>query len=307
MCVLSDVEAWRNKVAHSAAAILLGGLLTGGTALAQGQKTGGPTPSSPEAEVYFFKLKDGDVVSPKLKINFGLRNMGVAPAGSDRDNSGHHHIIVDAETPPLDQPIPNDFNHLHFGAGQTEAEIVLKPGEHTLQLIMGDKSHIPHSPPVMSPRIRVRVAEAVARKPAPKDARVYFVGLENGAVIRPQATLHFGLIKMGVAPAGIDNPNTGHHHVLVDTKLSPLDKPIPNDFNHLHFGAGQTEATITLPLGKHTLQLLFADENHVPHDPAIMSAPIEVTVTQTEPSSGRSSRRSPRRIHSKPRENWSPR
>lgn len=307
MCVLNNVEAWRGKVAYSVAAVLISGLLAGETALAQGQKTGGPTPSGPGAEVYFFNLKDGDVVSPKLKINFGLRNMGVAPAGSDRENSGHHHIIVDAETPPLDQPIPNDFNHLHFGAGQTEAEIVLKPGEHTLQLIMGDKNHVPHTPPVMSPRIRVRVAEAVARKPAPKDARVYFVGLENGAVIRPQVTLHFGLIKMGVAPAGIDNPNTGHHHVLVDTKLPPLDKPIPNDFNHLHFGAGQTEATVTLPLGKHTLQLLFADENHVPHDPAIMSAPIVVTVTQTEPSSGRPARRTPRRSDGSSRQNWNPR
>ena len=85
-------------------------------------------------------MKDGDVVPSKLKINFGLRNMGVAPAGSDRDNSGHHHVIVDAETPPLDQPIPNDFNHLHFGSGQTEADIVLRPGEHTLQLIWATRT-----------------------------------------------------------------------------------------------------------------------------------------------------------------------
>lgn len=299
MGLVNNVKAWRGTVALSVTAVLVGGLLAGGTAHAQGQTAGGPTPSPPGAEVYFFGLKDGDVVPSKLKINFGLRNMGVAPAGSDRDNSGHHHVIVDAETPPLDQPIPNDFNHLHFGSGQTEADIVLRPGEHTLQLIMGDKNHVPHTPPVMSPRIRVRVADTVARKPAPKDAKVYFVGLENGAVIRPDVTLHFGLLKMGVAPAGVDNPNTGHHHVLVDTKLPPLDKPIPNDFNHLHFGAGQTAATITLTPGKHTLQLLFADENHVPHDPAIMSAPIEVTVTTTEQSSGQSSGQSYRRNYNR--------
>ena len=82
----------------------------------------------------------------KLKLYFGLRNMGIAPAGSDRENSGHHHLLIDTQLPPLDKPIPNDFNHLHFGAGQTEAEITLKPGEHTLQLLMGDKDHIPHSP-----------------------------------------------------------------------------------------------------------------------------------------------------------------
>ena len=85
---------------------------------------------------------------------------------------------------------------------------------------------------------------------------------------------------MGVAPAGIEKANTGHHHVLVNTKVPPLDLPIPNDFNHLHFGAGQTEATINLPLGTHTIQLLLGDENHVPHNPPVMSKPIKVTVTR---------------------------
>ena len=206
--------------------------------------------------------------------------MGVAPAGSDRENSGHHHLLVDTELPPLDQPIPNDFNHLHFGAGQTETEVTLKPGAHTLQLLMGDKDHIPHTPPVMSPLIRVRVVDPSARKPAPPDARVYFVGLEDGSVLPQKATIHFGLVNMGVAPAGIDRPNTGHHHLLIDTKLPPLDEPIPNDFNHLHFGAGQTEAIVTLSPGRHTLQLLLGDENHVPHNPPIMSKPIRVYVAK---------------------------
>src|SRR6516165_3608131 len=76
-------------------------------AMAQERRTGGPTPSGPGAEVYFVDLKDGATVPAKLKIYFGLRNMGVAPAGSDRENSGHHHLLVDTELPPLDQPIPN--------------------------------------------------------------------------------------------------------------------------------------------------------------------------------------------------------
>jgi Domain of unknown function (DUF4399) len=83
-----------------------------------------------------------------------------------------------------------------------------------------------------------------------------------------------------VAPAGIDRPNTGHHHLLIDTTLPPLDEPIPNDFNHLHFGAGQTEAIVTLSPGRHTLQLLLGDENHVPHNPPIMSKPIRVYVAK---------------------------
>jgi hypothetical protein len=243
--------------------------------------SGGPTQSPPGAEVYFAELKDGAVLAPKITVHFGLKNMGVAPAGSDRPNSGHHHLLVDTELPPLDQPIPNDFNHLHFGAGQTQAEVTLKHGEHTLQLLMGDKDHIPHTPPVMSPRIKVRVADPSTRKPAPADARVYFVGMQDWSVLPQKATIRFGLVNMGVAPAGIEKVNTGHHHLLIDAKLPPLDLPIPNDFNHLHFGAGQTEATVTLPLGTHTLQLLLGDENHVPHNPPVMSKPIKVVVTRT--------------------------
>jgi len=242
---------------------------------------GGPTPSAPGAEVYFTELKDGAVVSPKVTIHFGLKNMGVAPAGSDRANSGHHHVLIDTDLPPLDQPIPNDFNHLHFGAGQTEATVTLKPGEHTLQLLFADKDHIPHNPPLFSKRIKVRVVDPSLRTPAPADAKLYFVGLHDGSVLPEKATIHFGLLNMGVAPAGINKPNTGHHHLLIDTPLPPMDQPIPNDFQHLHFGAGQTEATVTLTPGKHTLQLLLGDANHVPHNPPVMSKPITVTVTKS--------------------------
>jgi Domain of unknown function (DUF4399) len=243
--------------------------------------TGGPTKSPPGAEVYFADLKDGAIIPPKATIYFGLKNMGVAPAGSDRENSGHHHLLIDTELPPLDKPIPNDFNHLHFGGGQTQAEVSLKPGEHTLQLLFGDKDHVPHTPPVTSSRIKVRVVDPALRKPAPADAKVYFVGLQDGATIPQKATIRFGLVGMGVAPAGIEKPNTGHHHLLIDAKLPPLDLPIPNDFNHLHFGAGQTEATVTLPPGRHTLQLVLGDENHVPHNPPVMSKPIRVLVSRT--------------------------
>jgi hypothetical protein len=242
--------------------------------------TGGPTPSAPGAEVYFADLKDGAVIPPQVTVPFGLKNMGLAPAGSAREYSGHHHLLIDTDLPPLDQPIPNDFNHLHFGTGQSETTLALKHGEHTLQLLLGDKDHIPHTPPVMSPRIKVRVVDPSLRTPAPADARVYFVALTDGVVLPQTAILRFGLINMGIAPAGIERANTGHHHLLIDSKLPPMDEPIPNDFNHLHFGAGQTEATVTLPPGKHTLQLLLGDANHVPHNPPVMSKPVNVTVTR---------------------------
>jgi hypothetical protein len=281
MDVLKKVAGKPGWLTSHVAATLFVAIASCGPVFSQGQRTGGPTPSAPGAEVYFIDLKDGTTVPPNLKIYFGLRNMGVAPAGSDRQNSGHHHLLIDTELPPLDQPIPNDFNHLHFGAGQTETEITLKPGAHTLQLLMGDKDHIPHTPPVMSPVVRVRVVDPSARKPAPPEARVYFVGLDDGSVLPQKATIRFGLVNMGVAPAGIDRPNTGHHHLLIDAKLPPLDEPIPNDFNHLHFGAGQTEATVTLSPGRHTLQLLLGDENHVPHNPPVMSKQIRVYVARS--------------------------
>src|SRR5262249_9763865 len=155
--------------------------------------------------------------------HFGLKNMEVAPAGTARVNTGHHHLLIDTDLPPLDQPIPNDFNHLHFGAGQTETELALKPGEHTLQLLLGDKDHVPHTPAVLSSRLKVRVVDPSLRRPSPPDARVYFVGLHDGSVLPERAPIHFGLENMGVAPAGIDRPNTGHHHLLIDTELPPLD------------------------------------------------------------------------------------
>jgi hypothetical protein len=243
---------------------------------------GGPTPSAADASVYFADLKDGAVVPPKFTIHFGLRNMGVAPAGSDRANAGHHHVLIDADLPPLDEPIPNDFNHLHFGAGHTEATVTLKPGEHTLQLLFGDKDHIPHDPPLFSERIKVRVTDPSSRQAAPADARVYFVGLKDGDTVPQKTTIRFGLINMGVAPAGIQKPGTGHHHLLIDAELPPFDQPISNDFHHLHFGAGQTEATVNLPLGTHKLQLLLGDADHIPHNPPVYSEPITVTVVKGE-------------------------
>lgn len=291
---LHNLPDVRRRNFNSFICLLVFGMVTCGTATAQNPPTGGPTPSPPGAEVYFVDVKDGQHLPEKAMIHFGLRNMGVAPAGSDQPNSGHHHLLIDTDLPPLDKRIPNDFNHLHFGAGQTETELNLSPGEHTLQLLLGDKDHIPHTPPVMSQRIRVIVdapatvaassesaAPTFKRKSSPAGARAYFIGLSDGSVLSPNPIIRFGLTGMGVAPAGVDKPNTGHHHLLIDASPLNMDRPIPNDFNHLHFGAGQTEAKVTLPLGWHTLQLVLGDENHMPFDPPIMSEQIKVLVTAT--------------------------
>jgi hypothetical protein len=243
--------------------------------------------------VYFIDVKNGQTIAPKTIVHFGLRGMGLAPAGIDRPNSGHHHLLIDSDVPPLDAPIPNDFNHLHFGNGQTEAEVSLSPGEHTLQLLLGDLNHVPHSPPVMSERIKVRVADgapapSASTPPVPgtrhasaPNAKVYFVQPNDGDYVTLKPTIRFGLIGMGIAPAGVDKANTGHHHLIVDAALPPSGDPIPTDFNHLHFGAGQTEAQITLTPGRHTLQLLLGDASHVPHDPPVFSKQVTVIASES--------------------------
>jgi len=88
----------------------------------------------------------------------------------------------------------------------------------------------------------------------------------------------FGLRNMGVAPKDVKFPNTGHHHLLIDTDLPPSDQVIPSDRNHLHFGAGETETMVELPPGKHTLQLLMGDDKHFPHNPPVYSKKISVIV-----------------------------
>lgn len=115
--------------------------------------------------------------------------------------------------------------------------------------------------------------------PAPKDAKVYIISPKNGAVVKSPVTVVFGLSGMGVAPAGVDKANTGHHHLLIDADgLPAMDKPIPKDAHHMHFGGGQTETILKLTPGKHTLQLLLGDKNHIPHSPPVMSKKISITV-----------------------------
>jgi len=123
-------------------------------------------------------------------------------------------------------------------------------------------------------------SSASAQTPSPPGAKVYFINLKDGQELTSPFLVQFGLSGVGVAPAGVEKPNTGHHHLLIDTTLSPdqLKAPIPMDDTHKHFGNGQTEAMITLPPGKHTLQLVLGDWSHVPHVPPVMSDVITITV-----------------------------
>jgi hypothetical protein len=114
-------------------------------------------PEAGAAGVFIISPADGETVRSPVTVKFGIENFAIAPAGTFESGSGHHHLLVDTEVPPLDRPIPTDANHLHFGKGQTETELELTPGQHTLQLLLGDGAHIPHTEPLMSERITITV------------------------------------------------------------------------------------------------------------------------------------------------------
>ena len=114
---------------------------------------------SGEQKAYFINLNEGDKLESPFLVQFGLSGIGVAPAGTDRANTGHHHLLINVNSVDLYMPIPSSKNHLHFGGGQTETTLDLLPGEYTLQLLLGDMNHIPHSPPIVSKKISITVAD----------------------------------------------------------------------------------------------------------------------------------------------------
>jgi len=132
-------------IAAALAAVPLASTAVAGTAAPEG------------AELYIAAPADGATVTAPFTVRFGLKGAGVAPAGVEKAGTGHHHLLIDTAVPNLSEPIPSDENHRHFGGGQTEAEINLAPGQHTLQLLLGDHNHIPHTPPLISRKITVTV------------------------------------------------------------------------------------------------------------------------------------------------------
>lgn len=117
------------------------------------------TPSNPDTELYFISPSDGETIKGPVTVKFGLKGMGVAPAGVEKEGTGHHHLLVNVPLPELEYNIVMDENHLHFGGGQTETTLALPPGEHTLQLLLGDQNHLPHKPAVYSSQITITVVE----------------------------------------------------------------------------------------------------------------------------------------------------
>ena len=123
--------------------------------------------------------------------------------------------------------------------------------------------------------------QAQDRTPSPKGAKVFIISPKNGETVSSPVTVKFGIKGMTLAPAGTKQENSGHHHLLVDTDPpADLNQPLPATDKIVHFGKAQTETTLTLPPGKHTLQLLLADQNHIPHKPPVLSKKITITVKE---------------------------
>lgn len=121
-------------------------------------------------------------------------------------------------------------------------------------------------------------ADASERSPSLPGAKVWIIEPKDGATVKNPITVKFGAEDIHVVAAGITEPNSGHHHLLIDTKIEDYNAPIPADAQHVHYGKAQTEGTIELPPGKHTLQDVFADKNHIPHEPPVQSDVITITV-----------------------------
>lgn len=121
------------------------------------EEAGAKSRAPGKAQVYFISPADGETLSGPVTVRFGLEGMGVAPAGVNKANTGHHHLIIDAPLPDFTYAVPNDAHHRHFGGGQTEVTLDLAPGAHRLQLLLGDHGHLPHDPPVFSQVITIIV------------------------------------------------------------------------------------------------------------------------------------------------------
>lgn len=114
--------------------------------------------SHPGAKVFFVAPQNGEIVASPVRVQFGIEGIELAPAGEVKENSGHHHLLIDTDPlPPMDQPLPSSDKIIHFGKGQTETSVDLPPGEHTLQLVLAAGNHIPHDPPVTSEKIIITV------------------------------------------------------------------------------------------------------------------------------------------------------
>lgn len=233
-----------------------------------------PKQNNGAKSVFFRAPMNQAKVFTTFTVGFGVQGMTVTPAGEavDDKSRGHHHLIINGKPIPAGQPVPMNETHKHFGKGQTEATVTLPVGQHTLTMQFADGAHISYGES-MATSIQVNVVEA---KEPPK---VFFVAPKDKEKVKSPLSLKFGVQGMTVRPAGEDplDHTSGHHHLIIDGKAPAYGVPVAKDATHIHYGKGQTEASVDLTPGKHTLTMQFADGAHLSYGPG-MSTTIEVEV-----------------------------
>lgn len=240
--------------------------------------------------VTFSNLRNGYTVRSPFWVEFGVRGMGVIPAGNQHERAGHHHLLVDASLPAQhDAKIPFSDTHRHFGKAQTGTSLELPPGRHTLRLLFADHDHRPYF--VYSPEITVNVVGKRAEQPAPvivaerfestcrawyedqlstpraAGKAVYVKNLRDGESVSSPFTLSFGVVGLGVAPAKAKVKDTGHFVARVTRGSTTVLQAELAD--------GRTEALFDLPRGEYQLELLFMGDDGVP---LLKAAPMRIPV-----------------------------
>jgi hypothetical protein len=235
---------------------------------------GKPAAMANGSKVFFKFPQDKAKVFSPVALAFGLEGKEISPAGQNMEDKskGHHHVVIDGEPVAAGTAVPADDKHVHFGKGQTEAKLELKPGKHKLTMQFADGAHLSYGPELAA-TIEVDVVESKGER------KVFFVEPADGAKVKSPLKVKFGLEGMTLRPAGEDplDKTTGHHHLIIDDKPVALGTAVPADDKHIHFGKAQTETEVTLDKGEHTLTLQLADGAHLSYGPD-MSATLKVTV-----------------------------
>ncbi len=234
----------------------------------------GAAPAAEDEGVFFVWPQEGSKVFESFMVQFGVKGKAIALAGEAIDDAtkGHHHLIIDGGPIEKGQVVPADDKHIHFGKGQTETEVTLPPGKHTLTMQFADGAHRSFGES-MAATITVEVVST-------SEARnVLFLEPVDGAGVKSPFKVKFEAKGMAIKPAGEspEDKTIGHHHIIVDGGPIPLGQVVPADEKHIHFGKGQTETELTLPKGKHTLTLQLADGAHRSYGPNLSST-IDIEV-----------------------------
>ena len=206
--------------------------------------------------VRFEQPADGATVTSPFEVVMAATGLTVEPSGEVNEGAGHFHILVDTDFTPVGEVIPTDEQNLHYGQGQTTATLELEPGEHTLRLQFADGLHTALEGDQFTDTITVNV---VAGDESPS---VRFEQPADGATVTSPFEVVMAATGLTVEPSGEVNEGAGHFHILVDTDFTPVGEVIPTDEQNLHYGQGQTTATLELEPGEHTLRLQFADGLH---------------------------------------------